>query len=151
MSSIPGLGRSAGEANGNPLQYSCLGNPMDRGGWWATVHEITKETRVSDEQNNEAQIRRLINNENLFHTVLEAGCLWLGCQNGQILARVLFQVVDSSLLIVSSHDRRESLRKSQRALWGSFYKDTNSIHENFTGKDTNIQSIALRSMIIAFW
>jgi len=36
--SIPGSGRSPGEGNGNPLQYSCLGNPMDRGAWWATVH-----------------------------------------------------------------------------------------------------------------
>jgi len=34
--SIPGLGRSPGEGNGNPLQYSCLENPMDRGAWWAT-------------------------------------------------------------------------------------------------------------------
>ena len=34
--SIPGLGRSPGEGNGNPLQHSCLGNPMDRGAWWAT-------------------------------------------------------------------------------------------------------------------
>ena len=34
--SIPGLGKSPGEGNGNPLQYSCLGNPMDRGAWWAT-------------------------------------------------------------------------------------------------------------------
>ena len=40
--SIPGLGRSPGEGNGNPLQYSCLENPMDRGAWWATVHGITK-------------------------------------------------------------------------------------------------------------
>ena len=39
---IPGLGRSPGEGNGNPLQYSCLENPMDRGAWWATVHGITK-------------------------------------------------------------------------------------------------------------
>ena len=39
---IPGLGRSLGEENGNPLQYSCLGNPMDRGAWPATVHGITK-------------------------------------------------------------------------------------------------------------
>ena len=39
---IPGLGRSPGEENGNPLQYSCLGNPMDRGGWWTTVHGVTK-------------------------------------------------------------------------------------------------------------
>ena len=37
--SIPGLGRSPGEGNGNPLQYSCLENPMDRGTWQATVHE----------------------------------------------------------------------------------------------------------------
>ena len=34
---IPGLGRSPGEGHGNPLQYSCLANPMDRGAWWATV------------------------------------------------------------------------------------------------------------------
>ena len=38
----PGLGRSPGEGNGNPLQYSCLENPMDRGAWWATVHGVTK-------------------------------------------------------------------------------------------------------------
>ena len=36
--SIPGLGRSLEEGNGNPLQYSCLGNPMDRRVWWATAH-----------------------------------------------------------------------------------------------------------------
>ena len=41
-SSIPGLGRSPGEGNGNSLQYSCLENPMDRGDWWATVQGITK-------------------------------------------------------------------------------------------------------------
>ena len=40
--SIPESGRSPGEGNGNPLQYSCLGNPMDKGGWWATVHEVTE-------------------------------------------------------------------------------------------------------------
>ena len=40
--SIPGLGRSPGGGNGNPLQYSCLGNPMDRGAWQATVLEVAK-------------------------------------------------------------------------------------------------------------
>ena len=40
--SIPGSGRSSAEGNGNPLQYSCLGNPMDRGDWWATVHGVAK-------------------------------------------------------------------------------------------------------------
>ena len=39
---IPGLGRSPGEGNGNPLQYSCLGNPMDKGVWLITVHGVTK-------------------------------------------------------------------------------------------------------------
>ena len=39
---IPESGRSPGGGNGNPLQYSCLGNSMDRGAWWATVHWVTK-------------------------------------------------------------------------------------------------------------
>ena len=39
---IPGSGRSPGEGNGNPLQYSCLENPMDRGGWPAIVHGVAK-------------------------------------------------------------------------------------------------------------
>ena len=39
---IPGSGRSPGEGNGNPLQYSCLGNPMDRGAWWATAHGVAR-------------------------------------------------------------------------------------------------------------
>ena len=40
---IPGLGRSSGEGNGNPLPYSCLGNPMDRGAWRTAVHGVEKE------------------------------------------------------------------------------------------------------------
>ena len=44
VSSIPGSGRSPGEGNDNPLQYSCLGNPMDRGDLWATVHGVAKES-----------------------------------------------------------------------------------------------------------
>ena len=39
---IPRLGRSPGEGHGNPLQHSCLENPMDRGAWWATVHGVAK-------------------------------------------------------------------------------------------------------------
>jgi len=42
--SIPDLGRSRGEGSGNPLQYPCLENPMDRGTWWATVHGVAKES-----------------------------------------------------------------------------------------------------------
>ena len=48
LGSIPGPGRSPGEGNGIPLQYSCLGNPMDGGAWWATVHGVAKSrTRLS--------------------------------------------------------------------------------------------------------
>ena len=47
--STPGLGRSSGRGHGNPLQYSCLENPMGRGVWWATVHGITRsQSQLSD-------------------------------------------------------------------------------------------------------
>ena len=42
VGSIPGSGRSPGEGSGNPLQYSCLGNPRDRGAWWATVFGVAE-------------------------------------------------------------------------------------------------------------
>ena len=47
MSLNPGSGRSPGEGNGNPLQYSCPGNPMNRGAWWTTVHGVTKESDMT--------------------------------------------------------------------------------------------------------
>ena len=52
VGSIPGLGRSPGEGNGNPTQYSFLGNPMDRGDWCATVHGVTKELDMTWGLNN---------------------------------------------------------------------------------------------------
>ena len=49
VGSIPGSGISPGEENSNPLQSPCLENPMDRGDWWAIVHEVTKSRkRLSD-------------------------------------------------------------------------------------------------------
>ena len=47
MGAIPGLGGSLGEGNGNPLQYSCLGNPMDKEAWQAIVYGVTKESDMS--------------------------------------------------------------------------------------------------------
>ena len=47
MDSIPGSGRSPGEGNGYPLQYSFMENSMDRGAWWAAVHGVTKESEMT--------------------------------------------------------------------------------------------------------
>ena len=44
MGSVPGSGRSPGGGNGNPLQYSCLENPVDRAAWWATVHRVAEQS-----------------------------------------------------------------------------------------------------------
>ena len=52
LGSIPRSGRSPGKRNGNPLQYSCLGNPMDRGAWWATAHGVAKELNLTWRLNN---------------------------------------------------------------------------------------------------
>ena len=48
LGSIPGLGRSPGEGNGNPLQYSCQEYPMDGGAWWATVHGVAKSQDTTE-------------------------------------------------------------------------------------------------------
>ena len=58
--SIPGSGRSPGEGNGNPLQYSCLGNPMNRGAYWATVHGATKVSDATERLNDNKQIVTII-------------------------------------------------------------------------------------------
>ena len=54
--SIPGLGRSPGEGNGNSLQYSFLGNPMDRGVWQTTVHGLARELDMTERLNNREKI-----------------------------------------------------------------------------------------------
>ena len=63
MGSIPGSGRSPGEGNGNPLQCTCLGNPMDRGAWWAKMPGVTKEldmTEQLNDKNNPVNISMLL-------------------------------------------------------------------------------------------
>ena len=54
--SIPVLGRFPREGDGNPLQYSCLESPMDRGAWWATVHRVTEESDMTEWLNTHTQI-----------------------------------------------------------------------------------------------
>ena len=54
--SIPGSGSSPGEGNGNPLQYSCLENSMDKRAWWSTVHGVTKESDKTEQPKNNNKI-----------------------------------------------------------------------------------------------
>ena len=54
---IPGSGRSPGERNANPLQYSCLGNPMDRGLWRATVHGFAKKSDITERLKQQAETK----------------------------------------------------------------------------------------------
>ena len=71
VGSIPGPGRCPGEGNGNPLEYSSLGNHMDRGSWWATVHGVTKE------QLNNKKLQRA-HKKSLFYLFLSA-CFLVYC------------------------------------------------------------------------
>ena len=58
VGSVPGLGRSPGGGHGNPLQCSCLENPMDRGAWWATVHGVTKELDMTQQVNKKKSLEK---------------------------------------------------------------------------------------------
>ena len=71
MGLIPGLGRSHGEGNGNPLWYFCLGNPMNRGGSWCTVHGVTKEldTTYGLKNNNNSQLSHVVCYDYFFFAV----------------------------------------------------------------------------------
>ena len=64
--SIPRLGRSPGEGNGNLLQYSCLGNPMDRGAWWALVQRVPKESDTKQQQRQHHNIAQLVKGSAFF-------------------------------------------------------------------------------------
>ena len=63
---IPGLGGSLGEENGNPLQYSCLVNPVDRGAWWAAVHVVEKDSDTTQRLNNSSSFIWLLS----FSTII---------------------------------------------------------------------------------
>ena len=69
MSSILGSGRSPGEGNGYPLQYSCLGNPTDRGTWQAMVHAVAKELDMTQHLNNKSS-KMLLSTKTFFHPFL---------------------------------------------------------------------------------
>ena len=60
LGSIPGSGRSLGGENGNPLQYSCLGNPKDRGAWWATVRGVSQSWKQLSMHASKKQKHRFI-------------------------------------------------------------------------------------------
>ena len=72
--SIPGLGRSLGEGNGNPVQYSFLENPTDRGAWWASVHGVAKSrTQLNDQHSTRRDLRRAVACPHLSSSSTEFG------------------------------------------------------------------------------
>ena len=100
---IPGLGRSLGEGNGNPFQYSCLGNPMDRGAWCATVHGITKDSNfVSSTTRTNISIRYYGRSQKGFGTHIIYLPVVRTCQNlllNEISILCSFSCSDNVLLI----------------------------------------------------
>ena len=70
---ILGLGRSPGEGNGNPLQYSCLESPMDREAWWATVHRLAESDMT--EATEQALMERPTTDDRLIEWVANSFCL----------------------------------------------------------------------------
>ena len=84
MGLIPGSGRSPGEGHNNPLQYSCLGNPMDRGAWGTRVHGVTKESGMTERLNNNRQGTALGGAHALDHIVGASGGLLACGSNSQL-------------------------------------------------------------------
>ena len=74
LGSIPGSGRSPGEGTGNPLQYSCLGKPMDRGAWRATVHGVAKSRTQTERLNNNNHHKRKGRDRQLRSTAQSTDC-----------------------------------------------------------------------------
>ena len=73
LGSIPGLGRAPREGNGNPLQYSCLKNPMDRGAWQATVHGVTKSlTQLKQLSRHTCKIQKLANKTMFYFSSVQS-------------------------------------------------------------------------------
>ena len=105
LGSISGSGRSPGGGNGNPLQYSCLGNPMDRGALWATIHGVAEELDVTQRLNDNNNIKNVLNVIQFIqfsHSVV-SNCLqphgWQPASSslhGILQARILQWVVISS-------------------------------------------------------
>ena len=94
--SIPGWGRSPGEGNGSPLQYSCLGNPMDRGIWQATVHGVTKESDTTE------QLRACAHTHTHTHNIVAKQCKeflsWFRYRNAYLLQNLLCKWFRSLML-----------------------------------------------------
>ena len=68
VGSIPGLGRTPGEGSGNPLQYSCLENSMDRGAWWAIVYVVSKKSDMTATKQQQQNLIYTYSTLSLTHT-----------------------------------------------------------------------------------
>ena len=108
LGSIPGLG-SPGEGNGNPLQYSCLENPMDGGAWWATVHGVTKSrTQLSNFTSlQDVQEIKVINPKG------NQLCIFIGRTDTEATALILWLPDAKNCLIGKDPNARKDCRQKE--------------------------------------
>ena len=111
VGSIPGLRRSPGIGNGNPLQYSCLENPMYRGAWQATVHRVTKsQTRLSDwaRRSHTQTIKWLRFLHFKYHTSKKASSKKFSCkefQHWNLLRKTIYEIIVYFVIYFKFHIR----------------------------------------------
>ena len=86
IGSILGLGRSSGEENGNQLQYSCLGNPMDRGAWLITVHGVTRDRHNLVTKQQITKIRSTAKSQTASECLMPSSSFFLSMQSTSFLA-----------------------------------------------------------------
>ena len=95
LGSVPGLGRSPARGHGNPLGYSCLENPMDRGAWWATVYRVAKSW---------TQLKRLSKYSNIYQYLFTYHiCFIHSSINGHLGCFHILAIIDSAVLNIGLH------------------------------------------------
>ena len=99
---IPGSGRSPGEENGSPLQYSCLENPMDRGAWWATVHGAAKSRPQLS--NSEFHFHKAFKPEHIHMKTWYVLCTWQLCRYHKCLSYLGWRRTHAGLVVASMQE-----------------------------------------------
>ena len=144
MGSIPGSGRSAGGGNGNPLQYSCLRNPMERAAWWATVHGVSKELDMTEHAWSQGPFKTL---SKYSHTQRYWG---LGLQLNEFGGDTSQPVTEGDVRILCTiFAVSSSLKLFQNNKF--FFKDDTHLPQNSMATVVCLARSQQASIILGFW